>query len=451
MQISIESVVNHAPFGRYRYAIVAICFLIVLMDGFDTQAIGFAAAAISRSRGIPLSNFGRMFSAGLLGSAIGAFVLGTLGDRIGRRRLLMVSILIFSLCSFSLPQLESFPGIVTCRFLTGLGLGGALPNLLALCAEYTPRHIRGAVTGVLFAGFPSGGVAGALVSAHVVPVYGWPAIFYIGGVVPLVLACLAIAILPGSLQSVLRRPDGQRCAAEILRRIAPKRQFPESVLFVDLSEPHRDVSVRQVFRAGGAGPTLLLWCTSFMCFVLLIDVALWTPALLRQQGIAQGSAATVVGLFNLGSVIGTAFGGKLLDRLRPLMVLPASFVAGGLCISLLGHAAGHIPVLGLLCGLAGAFIGSCSAQLLGLAVQIYPSAMRAGGVGWVVAVGRTGQIVGPITVGALLNHRMTVEGIFVCVALPALFAAIATLLLCHSRIVAGSDAASRAIPTVEAP
>jgi AAHS family 4-hydroxybenzoate transporter-like MFS transporter len=438
MQICIESVVNDRPLGRYRMAMIAICFLIVLMDGFDTQAIGFAAAAISRSRGIPLSDFGHMFSAGLLGSAIGAFALGTLGDRIGRRRLLVVSILVFSVCSFALPRLESFPGILLCRFLTGLGLGGALPNLLALCAEYTPRPLHAVVTGLLFAGFPAGGVAGAIVSAHIVPLFGWPAIFYIGGSVPLVLACLSAAVLPLSLQAVLRHPDGQRQAAGIARRIAPKHPFPDSVLFVDTREPQKEVSLRQVYRSGGTLPTLMLWCTSFMCFVLLIDVALWTPALLRQQGITQSSAATVVGMFNLGSVIGTAFGGKLLDRLRPLTALPASFVAGGICIAMLGLAAGHVPVLALLCFLAGAFIGSCSAQLLCLAVRIYPSAMRASGVGWVVAFGRIGQIVGPLAIGALLSQGMAVKNIFLCVAFPALLAALSVSAFCRSRIGARS-------------
>lgn len=439
MQIGIESVVNDRPLGRYRIAIIAICFLIVLMDGFDTQAIGFAAAAISRSRGIPLSDFGDMFSAGLLGAAIGAFALGTLGDRIGRRRLLVISILVFSGCSFALPRLESFPEILICRLLTGLGLGGALPNVLALCAEYTPRPLRGVVTGILFAGFPAGGVAGAIVSAHVVPVFGWPAIFYIGGSVPLVLACLSIMVLPLSLQTVLRHPDGQRQAAGIARRIAPKRRFPDSATFVDTSEPQKEVSLRQVYRSGGTVPTLMLWCTSFMCFVLLIDVALRAPALLRQQGVTQSSAATVVGLFNLGSVIGTAFGGKLLDRLGPLRVLPASFVAGGVCISLLGQAAVYIPVLALLCILAGTFIGSCSAQLLCLAVRLYPSAMRASGVGWVVAVGRIGQIIGPLAIGALLSHGVTVKDIFLCVAFPAVFAAISISVFSRSRIVDRSD------------
>jgi MFS transporter, AAHS family, 4-hydroxybenzoate transporter len=129
-----------------------------------------------------------------------------------------------------------------------------------------------------------------------------------------------------------------------------------------------------------------------MWSILLTDVALRTPSLLREQGLARGSAATVVGLFNLGSVIGTAFRGKLLDCPRPLTALPASFVAGGICVALLGQAALRIPVLALLCILSGTLIGSCSAQLICLVVRTYSWAMRASGMGWVVAFGRIGHL-----------------------------------------------------------
>jgi MFS transporter, AAHS family, 4-hydroxybenzoate transporter len=440
MEISIDSVVDRRPLGEYRVGIIVICFLIVLMDGFDTQVIGFVAGAIAKTRGIPVADFGRLFSSGLLGSALGAFILGPLGDRVGRRHMLTLSILIFSVFSFSFPHLTRFPQLMACRFLTGLGLGGALPNLLALCAEYTPREMRGATTGILFAGFPAGGATGALVSAHVVPAFGWPMIFYIGGCVPLILALLAILILPSSLRSALKHRDGQQRVAAIVHRMAPKSAPAEPVVYVDTGTPHENLSLRQVVRTGGVFPTLMLWCSSVMCFVVLIVMGLWTAVLLREQGVDAATATTMAGLFNLGSVVGTAFGGKLLDRLRPLVVLPATFIAGAICVSLVGQASGSVPALASLTMLTGAFIGAGSAQLLGLAVLIYPSAIRASGVGWVVATGRTGQILGPLAVGALLAHKLPVDRIFLCEALPAVCAAVSVFLLCRSSTVARSIA-----------
>jgi AAHS family 4-hydroxybenzoate transporter-like MFS transporter len=440
MEISIDSVVDRRPLGEYRIGIIAICFLIVLMDGFDTQVIGFVAGAIARTRGIPVADFGRLFSAGLLGSALGAFILGPLGDRVGRRRMLILSVLIFSAFSFSFPHLTRFPQLLACRFLTGLGLGGALPNLLALCAEFTPREMRGATTGILFAGFPAGGATGALVSAHVVPAFGWPTIFYIGGSVPLILVLLAIFILPSSLRSALKHRDGQQRVAAIVRRMAPMTVPPEPVVYIDTGTAHENLSLRQALRTGGVFPTLMLWCSSVMCFVVLIVMGLWTAVLLHEQGVDAATAATMAGLFNLGSVVGTALGGKLLDRLRPLVVLPAMFVAGAICVSLVGQVSGSVLALAAFTMLAGAFVGAGSAQLLGLAVLIYPSAIRASGVGWVVATGRTGQVLGPLAVGALLGHKLPVHRIFLCEALPAVCAAVSVFLLCRSRAVAQSIA-----------
>ncbi len=388
MQISLESIIDQTPLGAYRIGIVIICLLIVMMDGFDTQAIGFAAAAISSARSIPVADLGRLFSSGLLGSATGAFVLGPLGDRLGRRRMLILSVLLFSIFSFSLPHLTSFPQLMACRALTGLGLGGALPNLLALCAEYTPRPMRGVVTGVLFAGFPCGGVAGALVSAHIAPTFGWQSIFYIGGLAPLLLAVFVMLYVPHSLQSLLLRRDGQRRVAAIAARIKPASQPDAPVEYVDTSEQQLRVSLLQVLRAGGPLPTFLLWCSSFMCFTVLIVVGLWTAVLLRQQGVGEAAAAMIVGAFNFGSVIGTGLGGRLLDRYRADVVLPLTFLAGAICVSLLGKTGGSEYALMTLAILSGGFVGSCSAQLLGLAVLIYPRAIRASGIGWVVATGR---------------------------------------------------------------
>jgi MFS transporter, AAHS family, 4-hydroxybenzoate transporter len=432
MQVSIESIINHKPLGPYRIAIVAICFLIVLTDGFDTQAIGFAALAISKSLHIPISDFGVVFSAGLFGSATGALLLGPLGDRIGRRRALVISIATFSTYTLVLPHLKYLPEICICRFVTGLGLGGALPNLIAFCAEYTPRSMRGVVTGVLFAGFPSGGVIGALVGAHFLPVFGWTPIFYIGGSVPLLLAFLVMFTVPEPLEFVLQRRNGQRQVAEIARRIAPWIPPAVPTVYVDNSQTDRNLPLLQVFSTGGGLPTLMLWCSSFMCFAILIVLALWTPSLLREQGVDEVRAALVVVLFNLGSIAGTGIGGTLLDRFPPRVGLPVTFIAGALCVTLIGHVSGAFPLLALFATLTGAFIGAGSAGLLGLSVLVYPSAMRAAGIGWVMAAGRLGQIFGPMAIGAFLAEGISVDRTFLFIGVSAIFAAIAALLLCRS-------------------
>ncbi|WP_051334452.1 MFS transporter [Bradyrhizobium sp. Ai1a-2] len=426
--VTVASIIDQSPLGSYRIRIVAVCFLIALMDGFDTQAIGFAAPAISSSLHIPITAFGQVFSAGLLGAMLGALSLGPLADRFGRRWVLAGSVLGFSLISLLTPHAPDLFWLLLCRFFTGLGLGGAIPNLLALSSEYTPRRNRGLLTGLLYAGFPLGGAIGALTSAQILPLLGWPFLFYIGGTIPLLLAAVVAWAFPEPLQFLVRQPDGQRKVSEIVRQIVPDAPT-DGTFYVDCEQRPDRLPLRHLFTGGRGAPTLLLWIAFSMCFMLLIALVLWTPALLRQAGVDASQATLIVLLVNLGSVAGTALGGRLVDYFDPWIVLLLLFSIGAVGVSSLGYAIGSLTLLGLFAALSGASLGAASSALLGVAVLIYPSMMRATGVGWAMALGRTGQAIGPLVIGALLAGGVAPNRIFLLWAVPALFAAAAAMLL----------------------
>jgi AAHS family 4-hydroxybenzoate transporter-like MFS transporter len=425
---SIASVIDQMPLGAYRIGIVVICFLIVLMDGFDTQAIGFVATDVASSLDIPITAFGPVFSVGLLGAMLGAFFLGPLGDRFGRRWMLIGSAITFATFSFLTPEAANFSSLLHFRFLAGFGLGGAIPNLLALSSEYMPRRIRGLLIGLLWAGFPLGGAIGAVTGAYLVPQLGWPALFYIGGSIPLLLAVLAAWALPESLHFLIRQPDGQRKVGAIVRRIAPRSQASQ-VFYPDTEGHLGHLGFKHLFSDGRTASTLLLWIACFMCFVLLIVLVLWTPTLLRQAGIGGSQAVLIVGLNNLGSVAGTALGGRLVDRFDPHLILPLLFISGAVSVGALGYVTHSVMLLELLGALSGFFLGGGTSGLLSVAVLIYPSAIRATGVGWAMAFGRMGQVTGPLVIGALMVRGLTISSIFVCCAIPALCAASAAALL----------------------
>jgi AAHS family 4-hydroxybenzoate transporter-like MFS transporter len=420
-QTTIAAVIDRMPLGAYRIRIVVMCFLIVLMDGFDTQAIGFAATEMASSLAIPITAFGPVFSAGLLGAMLGALVLGPLGDRFGRRWVLVGSVLTFSSFSLLTPHAPDFSALLGIRFCAGLGLGGAIPNLLSLSSEYAPSRIRGLLTGLLWAGFPLGGAIAAVTSTYLLPLFGWPALFYVGGSIPLLLAAVVAWALPESLQFLVQQPNGQREVATIVRRIALELQNGQA-FHTDTEGQLRHLPFMHLFSDGRTASTLLLWIAYFMCFVLLIVLVLWTPALLRQAGVDKSQAALIVGLANLGSVAGCALGGQLVGRLKPYVILPLLFIAAAFSVGALGYIRDSVVLLGLFAALSGLLLGAGASGLLSVAVFIYPSAMRATGVGWAMALGRMGQVTGPLVIGSLMADGLAISSIFLCCAIPALCA-----------------------------
>jgi AAHS family 4-hydroxybenzoate transporter-like MFS transporter len=425
---SIAALIERLPLGPYRVGIVVICFLIVLMDGFDTQAIGFAALDIASELGMPMTAFGPVFSAGLLGAMAGAFVLGPLGDRFGRKWILVGAVVTFALFSLSTAHVHDLNTLLLLRFLTGFGLGGAIPNLLALCSDYAPRRVQGLLTGILYAGLPLGGATSAATSAYLVPEFGWRALFYVGGVFPLLLAVVIACCLPESLQVLMRRRNGQPRIAAILQRIEPAWKANEFE-WTDAQQEQTAFPFMRLFSNGRTAPTLLLWIACFMCFVLLIVLVLWTPALLRQAGVSGSQASLIVGLVNLGSVAGTALGGRLVDRYGPTPVLPLLFTAGVFSVAAFGLVTNNVVWLAVFATLSGFMLGGGSSGLLSVAILIYPSEMRATGVGWAMALGRMGQVTGPLVIGALISNGLAVSSIFLSCAIPAATAAVAAALL----------------------
>lgn len=425
---NLSSIIEHKPLGGFRMRIFIVCFLIVLMDGFDTQAIGFAAKSISSALSIPMPLFGTVFSVGLLGTMLGAFILGPMADRYGRRKPLFGAVVIFGAFTLLTAYATSFNELLVCRFLAGLGLGGAIPNLLTLSSDYAPSKIKGQLTGILYAAFPIGGAAGAFLSAQIAPIYGWQALFYVGGVLPFILAVVVLTSIPESMQYMLKQGMDQDAIKAIARRIKPDADLQGTLTMQQEIAPSGGVA-RELFSPKHLWSTLLLWIGFFMSFVLLIVLVLWTPALLRELGLEEKHAAIVVGLVNIGAVIGTALGGKLLDKFGPLLLLPILFVSGALSVSALGYVGSTFLALSVFAAMSGFFVAAGQSGLMSLAVLTYPSAIRGTGVGWAIGIGRMGQVTGPLIIGALLGAGASIHHLFYYCTIPAAVAAIATGLL----------------------
>ncbi len=301
--IDIQAFINEHPFTRYQWMILALCFITVAMDGFDTAIIGFIASDLVQEWGVEKSALGPVMSAALVGLAVGALTAGPLADRIGRKKVLIMSIVVFGGFSLLTAFATSLNQLTLLRFLTGLGLGAAMPNAATLMSEYAPERRRALLVNLMFVGFPMGSSLGGFLSAWMIPHYGWQSVLVLGGVMPLLLAVALIFLLPESVRYlVVKQHPAQRIAA-ILRHIAP---LPKAVEFVlrEAGQVKEKSAIGVIFSPRYAVGTVMLCLTYFMGLLIFYLLTSWLPLLIRETGASMSQASIITALFPLGGGIG---------------------------------------------------------------------------------------------------------------------------------------------------
>ena len=431
--VNIAELIDRRPLGRMQITIIVLCGLVALLDGFDLLAIGVAAPVMARPLHIAPNQLGAVFSAALFGLMLGAFGLGPIADRYGRRCVLIgatATFGVFTLCTAGAATLQQ---ILLFRFLAGIGLGGAMPSFISLAAEYTPRAQRQAVVGLLWTGFPLGGVLVGLLASRLIAAVGWQSLFYIGGILPLGLSIVLARALPDSIEFLVMRGAAWQKIRYLLARINPTINIASDCQFVSNGEKNRGVPVWQLFSAGRAGGTILLWASATVTFMMPVTSATWTPTLLQKAGIDGERSSMAMALFALGAVLGTPLAGFLVSRFSARTVLPAALVGSAMTLGAVGQASQSIRLVVIFLALAGFFIGVANSGLVAVAPLLYSTAIRSTGVGWAMGLGRFGSFVGPLAIGLLVNQGWHVGQSFDAIGAPALCAALFTSLISINR------------------
>ena len=437
-EIDLPALIDSKPLSGKQMAIIGLCSLVSLLDGLDTQSIGVAAPLIAKLFGMEKAQLAPIFSAALIGAAIGALSFGPLADRFGRKSCLVVSALVFGVFTFLTAFCPDFKTLLACRFAAGLGLGGALPCFVAMSSEFAPARLRATVVTITWAAFPLGGMLGGFLNAAVIAHYGWQAIFYIGGVLPIIVALVLAFTLPNSLRQEFATEAGQTRLARLVEQMFGEK-VPAGTRFYSSEVAPAGMPVRHLFANGRALGTLLLWIPFFMGFGTLTVVVLWTPTLLGMYGISPAATAQVVAFNGLGAAIGMAASGHLMQRFGVVKTLAPAFLLGGFATIALGHEAASIPLASLFTGLVGLFVGFGAAGAVALSSLIYPDAIRSTGAGWAMGAGRIGQTLAPLLAGALLARQWSVPDIMLVIGMAPAIAAFFILLL---RRMAGPEAAA---------
>lgn len=392
--------------GRAWQLVVILCGLVALFDGFDTQAIALVAPDIGHRWGIITANFGPIFGAGLLGGLIGAILLGNVADRIGRKVTLLLAVGLFGSVTCLTVFAQGFSQLLLFRLVTGLGLGGALPSMIAMAAESAPARLRTTVVATMFCGFPVGAILAGVAAAILVPTYGWKSLFIVGGVPPLVLLVLLARYLPGS-------------------RTGPRTVAVPVIPLAKSTRSGRPVPrVVRLFSDGLATRTLLLWAAFFCSLLLSYFLVNWIPLLARQSGVDPRAAVLGVAALNAGGVVGCILIGRLADRFGRTKVISCSFLAGA-AVALVGRGGSSATWLLSLAAIAGFF--SIGAQMATVAVgaTLYDMAVRGTGVGWSMGIGRIGALLGPVIGGVLLSAGIAPPLLFICAGVVSALAAFA--------------------------
>jgi AAHS family 4-hydroxybenzoate transporter-like MFS transporter len=435
--VDVAEFIDQQPVGGFQVKLLLTCAAVLFLDGFDTQAIGYVAPALAKELSLTKAALGPVFSAGLFGLMIGALLFGPLADRIGRRKIIIFSTLAFGIGSLATAFVHDVNSLLAIRFLTGLGLGGAMPNAIAMTSEFNPRRRRATMVMIMFCGFSVGAALGGFLAAALIPQFGWRSVFIVGGVAPLLLVPILALKLPESVRFLALTGRANERVARLLGLISPKTAFAPATQFVVHELELPGIPVLHLFREGRTLVTLLLWVVFFMSLLDIYFLANWLPVVLNDLGASVASAVAIGTMFQVGGVVGTFVLGSIIDRFSfralALVYFIAIFAVGA--IGQLGHSAVFVTMAIFAAGFC-VVGGQIAANAL--AAAFYPTSVRATGVGWALGIGRIGSIIGPLVGGALLTAKWSTASVFGAAAAAALCAALAAFSLSRLAGLGGS-------------
>jgi AAHS family 4-hydroxybenzoate transporter-like MFS transporter len=382
-----------------------------------------------------------VFSAGLFGLMIGALTLGPLADRVGRKKIIIFSTLAFGIGTLVTAFIQDVNTLLVIRFLTGLGLGGAMPNTVAMTSEFNPHRRRATMVMIMFCGFSLGAALGGLLAAALIPQFGWRSVFVVGGAAPLMLVPILALRLPESVRFLALTGQANARVAELLAAINPKGMFAPGTQFVVHEPALAGMPVLHLFRDGRTLVTVLLWVVFFMSLLDLYFLANWLPTVLNDLGASVSTAALIGSMLQVGGVVGTFALGSVIDRFSfralALVYFIAVFAIGA--IGQLGHSIVFVTMAIFAAGFCTVG-GQIAANAL--AAGFYPTSVRSTGVGWALGIGRVGSIIGPLVGGALMTAKWSTGSVFMAAASAAFCAALAAFSLSRLAGSKGADAPS---------
>lgn len=419
---NFEEFIDTHKFSKFQWMIFTVCFLVALLDGYDTVAIGYIAPSLIQEWGIQKPDLATAMSAGLFGIAIGAIGFGPLADKLGRKIMLVISVLVFGIGTFISAYSQNLLHLEIMRFITGVGLGAAMPNAVTLLTEYCPSKRKFFLVNMMFCGFPVGAASGGFLAAWIIPEFGWQSVLFLGGVVPVILAIFLVFFVPESARYSINKGLSQEKIKATLSRIsATAKDYTNFYLSENNTAitTNKSEGIRVILSKHYALGSVMLWITYFMGLIIFYGVSNWMPTLFTTAHISGSLAAVVTGLFALGG-LGAIANGWLMDRYNPSLLIATFFGLTFLTVGAIGYSIDMgTAALVFITIVAGIVMNTAQSSLPSFAASFYPTAGRSTGVSWMLGIGRFGGIAGSYLVAELIKRNMDLQQIFLVLAIPA--------------------------------
>ncbi|MBM7048976.1 MFS transporter [Rhizobium lusitanum] len=428
--IDVNEAIDNNPFGGFQWLVVGLCALLLIVDGYDVFVAGTVLPTLIAEWALSKPQAGALQAWALFGMMFGALFFGPLADRIGRKKGIAISFVLFTVSTL-LTGFASSPGeFKIFRFIAGLGCGGLMPNVVALMNEYAPKRLRSTMVALMFSGYSVGGMVAAGLGIGLIPQFGWKPMFFVAAL-PLVLLPVILWKLPESLGFLIRQGEQEK-AKQIYAKIDPSARLGEVDRLVFSEIKGASASVAELFRHQRTLRTLMLWVAFFCCLLLVYLLSSWLPKVLQEAGYAEKASLLSLFSLNFGGLVGAIAGGRLGDRFGLPKVVVGFFVAAAVSIALIGLTP-SAGLLFLMVFVAGATTIGTQILLYASVAQLYNLSVRSTGLGWASGVGRIGAIVGPTMGGALLAMEFPLQQNFLIFSIPAAIAALAMLVFAISN------------------
>lgn len=437
-RINAVDVVDSAKLNGFHYLLVFWCSFIMMFDGYDLVIYGSVLPHLMTEWSLSAGQAGMLGSSSMLGMMVGALTLGTVADRFGRRPIILFCVALFSLAAFANAFAHDATTFGLCRFLTGVGLGGVVPNLVTILKEMSPGAYRNRLINLMLSFFAVGGLLSALAGMYLIPAFGWHSPFYIAGL-SIVALPLLYKTLPESVAYLVHR-DRQAEVARVLGKINPAHTPVGEVHYqLDAQNAGAGTSLVALFQGGRSLATLMLWLSFGMCMLMVYGLNTWLPKLMSSGGYPLGSSVMFLFVMNVGALIGQLASGVIADRWGCKPTLLVLFAVSAISISLLGIKPGAVTLYALLLLAGGATVG-CLSLVHTLAADLYPANARSTGVSMAAAVGRCGAVAGPLLGGYLLSLSLPFAQNFLLFGLPGVLAVVSVLLITQRHAAASIEA-----------